>query len=166
MTMRTATSAASCRRGAPTPCVARAEPPAHTIRRGSTPHRPGENPMCPSRLRRSTQVATESTAASFDTEDAGDGAATARGTSRRAGGQCGWGRRACGGCVAPAGACGEIAHLLRPCPDSNFCYCFLPLFFSLFRCSFTSSFFDPDSPFRPSFDSWNPASMNSRHATV
>ena len=34
--------------------------------------------MCPSRLRRSTQVATESTAVLFDTETAGDGAATAR----------------------------------------------------------------------------------------
>ena len=41
--------------------------------------------MCPSRLRRSTQVVTKSTAASFDTRSAGDGAATARydGTSGR-----------------------------------------------------------------------------------
>ena len=32
--------------------------------------------MCPSRLRRSTQVVTESTAVLFDTETAGDGVAT------------------------------------------------------------------------------------------
>ena len=39
--------------------------------------------MCPSRLRRSTQVVTESTAVLFDTETAGDGAATARGAAPR-----------------------------------------------------------------------------------
>eukprot|EP01043_Picozoa_sp_COSAG02_P093616 COSAG02_NODE_30120_length_556_cov_13.678337_1_plen_42_part_10 len=34
----------------------------------SAAHRPGKDPMCPSRLRRSTQVVTESTAVLFDTE--------------------------------------------------------------------------------------------------
>ena len=72
-----------------------------------------EDPMCPSRLRRSTQVVTESTAVLFDTRSAGDGAATARGTSRRAGGQCGWGRRFCGGCVGPANCAGRFALGLR-----------------------------------------------------
>eukprot|EP01043_Picozoa_sp_COSAG02_P006032 COSAG02_NODE_168_length_31711_cov_68.337973_15_plen_73_part_00 len=65
--------------------------------------------MCPSRLRRSNQVVTESTAVLFDTETAGDGAATGRGTSRRAGGHCGWGRRVCGGCVGPANCTGRFA---------------------------------------------------------
>ena len=87
-------------------------PPARRARAGSA-HRPGKNPMCPSRLRRSTQVVTESTAATCDTENAGDGAATARGTSRRDGGQCGWGRRACGGCVGPANCAGRFALGLR-----------------------------------------------------
>eukprot|EP01043_Picozoa_sp_COSAG02_P045794 COSAG02_NODE_4224_length_5613_cov_38.092087_1_plen_72_part_00 len=69
--------------------------------------------MCPSRLSRSTQVVTKSTAVLFDTGTAGDGAATARGTSRWAGGQCGWGRRVCGGCVGPANCAGQFALGLR-----------------------------------------------------
>ena len=76
-------------------------------------HRPAKDPMCPSRLRCSTQVVTESTAVLFDTETAGDGAATARGTSRRVGGQCGWGRRVCGGSVGPANCAGQFALRLR-----------------------------------------------------
>eukprot|EP01043_Picozoa_sp_COSAG02_P035628 COSAG02_NODE_2563_length_8525_cov_90.068835_4_plen_55_part_00 len=45
--------------------------------------------MCPSRLRRSTQVVTESTAVLFDTRSAGDGAATARGPLGGLGGSAG-----------------------------------------------------------------------------
>ena len=43
-----------------------------------------QDPICLSRLSRSTQVATESAAVLFDTTSAGDGAATARGAPRRA----------------------------------------------------------------------------------
>jgi hypothetical protein len=64
--------------------------------------------MCPSRLSRSTQVVTESTAVLFDTETAGDGAATARGASRWAGGQWGRGRWVCGGRVGPANCDGRF----------------------------------------------------------
>ena len=72
-----------------------------------------QDPMCPSRLSRSTQVVTESTAVLFDTRSAGDGAATARGTSRRVGGQCGWDRRVCGGCVGPASCAWRFALGLK-----------------------------------------------------
>eukprot|EP01043_Picozoa_sp_COSAG02_P023476 COSAG02_NODE_1255_length_13582_cov_43.693095_10_plen_119_part_00 len=88
-------------------------PAAAAAGRRARTDRPCKDPMCPSRLRRSTQVVTESTAVLFDTETAGDGAATARGTPRRAGGQCGWGRRVWGGCVGPADYAGRFALGLR-----------------------------------------------------
>jgi hypothetical protein len=66
--------------------------------------------MCPSRVWRSTQVVTESPAVLFDTETAGDGAATARGASRWAG------LRAT---VAGAGACAPAT--LVPWVTTNTC---------------------------------------------